>query len=452
MMRVARTSQVVVVFSAIAWHPSRGADELPLEGSGGAFDWDSMEVRDPKMAQLALPGMFSEWPYTWPRAQPEQLWRLISRAGRGALFTAPDHFKMHEAARSAIPALRCVQDAMASLSRQVYKLGLAILQAEVDGISPEDVVRLTTGIQPHAAEFVDRYKTCMREESFDLSEDVEKAFGPLDDSTVRVQQDVQAVVQKSTNSVLNLLGLVRWEDRSDLGDHFMTAAGRVMGLSEQIAYIGTQALSAATLPAFLRDRAEWTNGWIRWNVSVFASEEMGIGPGPEVALPVFNVQGLVECCNRVEVITELLRSLGAAERPLRFVEIGVEMGWLSLTLLRLFPFLEVNGVDPYYWPEEELDEQGRLIREQLNLRCDSHYNVTSKEFARFPAERAKLYRLPSMGGVSRFEDRSVDLVFVDGQHTFKHTLKDIQMWEPKVRRGGILAGQERCMGEEDHHQ
>merc|ERR1712060_574546 len=37
-------------------------------------------------------------------------------------------------------------------------------------------------------------------------------------------------------------------------------------------------------------------------------------------------------------------------------------------------------------------------------------------------------------------DATFDLVFIDGPHTHQNVRRDIEMWEPRVRHGGIVAG------------
>lgn len=37
-------------------------------------------------------------------------------------------------------------------------------------------------------------------------------------------------------------------------------------------------------------------------------------------------------------------------------------------------------------------------------------------------------------------DESFDLIFIDGDHSYTSTKEDIEMWLPKVRKGGILCG------------
>lgn len=46
----------------------------------------------------------------------------------------------------------------------------------------------------------------------------------------------------------------------------------------------------------------------------------------------------------------------------------------------------------------------------------------------------------SVGCASRFDDDSVDLVFVDADHSEESVRSDLEAWVPKVRPGGVIAG------------
>lgn len=48
--------------------------------------------------------------------------------------------------------------------------------------------------------------------------------------------------------------------------------------------------------------------------------------------------------------------------------------------------------------------------------------------------------MPSVEGAKRFEDASVFMAFIDGDHSYEAVCADIEAWAPKVRPGGILAG------------
>lgn len=48
--------------------------------------------------------------------------------------------------------------------------------------------------------------------------------------------------------------------------------------------------------------------------------------------------------------------------------------------------------------------------------------------------------MPSDVASGMMPDRSLDLVFIDAQHTYEGVREDIALWTPKVRAGGVLAG------------
>lgn len=49
-------------------------------------------------------------------------------------------------------------------------------------------------------------------------------------------------------------------------------------------------------------------------------------------------------------------------------------------------------------------------------------------------------KMTSMEAVNKFDDESIDFVFIDGSHEYKDIKDDIIHWLPKVKKGGVLAG------------
>jgi len=49
-------------------------------------------------------------------------------------------------------------------------------------------------------------------------------------------------------------------------------------------------------------------------------------------------------------------------------------------------------------------------------------------------------RATSVEAAALFEDDSLDAVFVDGDHTYPAVKADIEAWLPKLKKGGILCG------------
>jgi len=55
-------------------------------------------------------------------------------------------------------------------------------------------------------------------------------------------------------------------------------------------------------------------------------------------------------------------------------------------------------------------------------------------------ERVTFLQGASDSVAKRFEDGSVDLVFLDADHSEDGVLRDLEAWLPKLRPGGIIAG------------
>jgi hypothetical protein len=62
--------------------------------------------------------------------------------------------------------------------------------------------------------------------------------------------------------------------------------------------------------------------------------------------------------------------------------------------------------------------------------------------AHAPDELARIHilRAPSVDVVPMFPPESVDLVILDGDHRFPAVVSDIREWVPRIRRPGVLAG------------
>jgi len=56
------------------------------------------------------------------------------------------------------------------------------------------------------------------------------------------------------------------------------------------------------------------------------------------------------------------------------------------------------------------------------------------------ANKVKFMRMSSSRAAREFARESLDLVFIDGDHSYQATLTDIRMWVPKVREDGLIVG------------
>jgi len=109
----------------------------------------------------------------------------------------------------------------------------------------------------------------------------------------------------------------------------------------------------------------------------------------------------------------------------RGAEIGVRAGDYSLSICEQMPNIEYYCIDPWHKhnsvSEERQDIFLALAKERLKP-----FNVT-------------FIKKLSMDALADFEPRSLDFVYIDGDHTFDYVMSDIIFWSQKVKRGGIVA-------------
>lgn len=122
------------------------------------------------------------------------------------------------------------------------------------------------------------------------------------------------------------------------------------------------------------------------------------------------------------------------------VEVGVFIGAMSQELLKGRNDLHLIMVD--CWGGNESQEY-----KDTN---DFHANATAQQQAGWEAQaraiaaaypgRVQIIKEFSTEAAKLVDDLSVDLVFIDADHSYKGCKEDIRAWEPKVKHGGWLAG------------
>jgi hypothetical protein len=117
------------------------------------------------------------------------------------------------------------------------------------------------------------------------------------------------------------------------------------------------------------------------------------------------------------------------------VEIGVAYGGHVESILTKTKVLKIYGIDPYKnYSDYDGDTQNF---EQLKL--DDIYDMVTKRLS-FYGNRFELIREFSHDCVSRFDDNSLDFVYIDGNHYEDYVKRDIDNWWPKIKLGGVISG------------
>lgn len=111
-------------------------------------------------------------------------------------------------------------------------------------------------------------------------------------------------------------------------------------------------------------------------------------------------------------------------RDVTMVEVGVQFGYNAATLLREYDILA--GWKILYLIEIN-PEYAAIIRKTLE-------NINAPWELRIGDSAAE---------AAKFEDESVDVAYIDDDHSLDGARRSIAAWYPKVRVGGILGGHDQ---------
>ena len=135
--------------------------------------------------------------------------------------------------------------------------------------------------------------------------------------------------------------------------------------------------------------------------------------------------------------------LGILE-PQIVVEIGVAYGYHAQHILRENPGVAYIGIDPYLSGYDSADLFDRDVAELFGTNpsagMERLFRAVSEGLTKEFGPRAEIRRMRSTVAAQDFQDKSVDFVFVDGDHRFEAVERDLMDWWPKIRSGGLLVG------------
>lgn len=127
------------------------------------------------------------------------------------------------------------------------------------------------------------------------------------------------------------------------------------------------------------------------------------------------------------------------------VEIGVAQAEGAARILGLENVTKYIGIDPWAWddtPPSEVYQEGYLDRKmglwKTQQDWEGAYERAMQRLEPF-GDRARVIRAYSHEAVGKVPD-GIDVVYVDGNHQYEYVLRDMELWYPKVREGGLLMG------------
>ena len=105
--------------------------------------------------------------------------------------------------------------------------------------------------------------------------------------------------------------------------------------------------------------------------------------------------------------------------PQHYTEIGAWKGESAVIASNYFK--KITSIDPY--PNENMS----VVREEY-LKNTKHI------------QDCTLIEQTSDTAVKLFDNMSIDVLYIDGDHTYEGCKKDVELWWPKLRVGGLFSG------------
>lgn len=118
-------------------------------------------------------------------------------------------------------------------------------------------------------------------------------------------------------------------------------------------------------------------------------------------------------------------------------EVGIFRGHFANALLPIVKPKMYHMIDPWKHRKgwKRYDYKGRLLTNQENV--DWMYEDICKEFNK---PNVKIHRAYSYDIIDEFDDEYFNFVYIDGDHNYHMVLQDLRLFYPKLKVGGIMAG------------
>lgn len=110
-------------------------------------------------------------------------------------------------------------------------------------------------------------------------------------------------------------------------------------------------------------------------------------------------------------------------------EIGTEFGYNAYNIMKVLPIKKLYCIDPYefhdgYQHHKEASAYNIMMKAQLRL----------EQFGK----KVEFIRKKSKDAIKDIP--MLDFIYIDGDHRYKAVKKDLELYYPKVKEGGIVGG------------
>jgi hypothetical protein len=122
----------------------------------------------------------------------------------------------------------------------------------------------------------------------------------------------------------------------------------------------------------------------------------------------------------------------------RGAEIGVWKGAFSARFCKKNPQMRWYAVDSWLSYPAWLDTKNAMPADKAAAFMAESYAEAQLRLG--PYSNCTMLRMFSVDAAKTLPDASLDIVYIDGNHTFEAVTEDLEAWTPKVKRGGLISG------------
>ena len=118
-------------------------------------------------------------------------------------------------------------------------------------------------------------------------------------------------------------------------------------------------------------------------------------------------------------------------------ELGVLDGWHALDIMEALSIKKLYLIDPYKAYEKYSESVGNPRKTQRAL--EERMRIAKKVLKKY-GNKVKFIREFSEKASKFIEDESLDFIYIDGNHQYEFVKKDVELYYPKIKKGGIIGG------------
>jgi len=138
---------------------------------------------------------------------------------------------------------------------------------------------------------------------------------------------------------------------------------------------------------------------------------------------------------KIKPMIEFVHNRNIDNKDLVGVEIGTFRGVNAYAILSFLPIKMLYLIDPYLEYDEYVEA---WIPNHSQSDFNNDYARAKKRLRKFK-DKITFIKMKSEEATVRIPD-DLDFIYVDGNHKYEYVKRDLELYYPKLRKGGILGG------------